>query len=115
MFIRRTIQKWFTGKYFHLEIEDYDSSLEYINIRTQYIFIGYIRFGFSRLTKIVFYYHEPHSESLKEIRLGINDFYYIKLIEAGSEFIILQKFYPIQKTPKPNPLEQFANIKNKKK
>lgn len=114
VFIQRTLNKWFSEKYFRIEIESRDS--EYIYTSTKYVYIHYIRFGYNYGTKIVFYYTEPHSTNIQEIRMHYNDFCnIIGIQEAESDFRILQKFYPIRKEPKPNPFPQTTNIKTKSK
>lgn len=116
VFIRRTLQKWFTNKYFRIEVENWgDYSQKEIHLHTEYIFIEYIRFGFARATQIVFYYKHPHSTKTKEIRIGYNDFIGLRIVEAEADFRILQKFYPIRTESKPNPIEQITNMKAKTK
>ena len=117
VFIRRTLNKGFSGKYFHLEIDEWNFDRDDYRIYTKYVFIVGIRFHYGRIPSVTVHYLEPHSIIVEEKIMTFNDFLYLKIREAESDFRILQKFYPIRKEMKPNPFKQFTNtnIKNKKK
>ena len=115
VFIKRTLSKWFSGKYFHLEIDEWNFDRDDYRIYTKYVFIVGIYFHYGRIPSLTVHYLEPHSIIVEEKIMTFNDFLYLKIREAESDFRILQKFYPIRKEMKPNPFKQLANtnIKNK--
>lgn len=103
VFINRTIQKWFVGKFFQVEIENhakmenswYKTVTQY-KVFTKYVYITNIKFAFAAYhDKIRINFIEAHSEKIGEVSFGWNDFMNIKLMENEGDFRLLRKFYPI--------------------
>lgn len=118
VFINRTLSTWFAGKYFQIIMEDKVQELkrrQYIDVErwlgktvperefkplfTMYVLITGIEFSYGScpIDKITFYYAEPHSHTIQEMSMGLNELSGISLQEDQESFIILRKFYPVTK------------------
>lgn len=109
VFVKRTVAKWISGKFYQVEIERHVSVLNLLpeiqkqhshyKIFTKYVYITNITFVYVRGLQLRINYIEPHSEKIEEVLFGYNDFIKLKLVENEAEFLILKKFYPITTKP----------------
>lgn len=109
VFIRRTLHKWYSGKYFQIREEDWKKRPNHIIKSTKYIHIGRIRFAFGHSHEIVFEYLEPHSLFPQKRELGHNDFLYLSVVPDEIDFAVLSKFYPVEIAEKPKFPTIFGN------
>lgn len=106
VFIRRTIGKWFEGKYFQVIFDKYVpgdpfplSRAEPFRVRyTKYVAIVDIHFTYAAYhDQITIRYIEPHSAKTEEIRIKNGDWYDLSVIEDKESFTILRRFYPVER------------------
>jgi hypothetical protein len=106
VFIRRTLGKWFEGKYFQVIFDEYipgdpfplTRTEPYRFVHTKYVLIVNIRFGYTAyFDQIVIRFVEPHSTKLQEIWIKSSDWYNLSIEEDKESFTILRRFYPIEK------------------
>lgn len=107
VFVRRTLMRWFAGKYFQVQQAIYEgdwcSNDYYVSKFTTYVYVTHIRFAYQWADKIVICYVEPNSRKIEEVIFGHNDFIHLDIIENETDFAILRKFYPISKVHIPKP------------
>lgn len=109
IFINRTLSKWFEGKYFQVIFDKYipgdpfnfmaQIKKEPSRIRyTMYMAIVRIRFGFGRIEgEIIVEYVEPHSTKIQSMHISHNDWYNMSAEEDKESFVILRRFYPVER------------------
>lgn len=116
VFIRRTIDKWFSGKCFQVQLERHKKHIplpfekppKNYKIFTKYVYIITISFAFAPYHDLItIHFIEPHSETIQKVSYGLNDFYRIRLLENEEDFRILKKFYPIEVVEIKQPLYEF--------
>lgn len=106
VFIRRTLSKWFEGKYFQVILDEYIPGNPFPLTRTEpyrfrytkYVLIISIRFGFAAyFDQILVRFVEPHSTKMQEIWIKANDWHNLSIEEDKESFTILRRFYPVEK------------------
>ena len=110
VFLRRTLDNWFHGKCFHIEIADFTYSKDICQVHSKYIYIQSVRFLYNGYPVIVFTYTEPHSTKLQREEFNFTDFCFLRIQDAESEFKTIQKFYYTYEMEKSILIKQVNNI-----
>ena len=107
VFIRRTLDKWFSGKYWQAIFDKYVPApnfqpfehvepyrLKYM----KYMAVINIQLAYGRKEgEIRIDYVEPHSLKMEKMFLDHNDWCDLSAIEDKESFVILRRFYPVEK------------------
>jgi hypothetical protein len=110
VFIRRTLAKWFEGKYFQVIFDEYvpgdpfplagrlDKKESYRIRYTRYMAVIDIYFTFAAYhDQITIRYVEPHSNKIQKMCIKGTDWYNLSVEEDKESFVILRRFYPVEK------------------
>lgn len=107
VFIRRTLAKWFEGKYLAILFEKYVPAdgiwpLAWREAYTvkymKYVAVWAVRFAYSWSSgEILVRYDEPHSLKIETMRLKKNDCNRMWIEEDKESWTVLKKFYPTEK------------------
>jgi|SRR6185312_200599 len=119
VFIRRTLDKWFSGKCYQVVFDKFVPSprfqpidpVEPYRIKyTKYMAIAGIELAFSRTEgAITVKYVEPHSMTLEKMVLDHNDWCDLSVMDDNESFVILRRFYPVERNEIKLPTLQTLN------
>lgn len=122
VFIRRTLDKWFSGKYFQVVFDEYVPSQGLIEQTpahrikyTKYMAILGIRLTFAQYhEQITIIYVMPHSLKTERLDIKRNDWYNLSIIEDKESWTVLRRFYPTEKNEIKLPVLFESSLQTKK-